>query len=126
MVVVDSDILIWVLRGTPQITEKFNKTVIETEGNIFITPVQIAEIYAGVLPKEKTTVEGFMSSLDVIVIDEKIGRQAGDFMNKYGKSHSVTLADAMVAAVSRISGHELWTRNKKHYPMLEAGEFFKE
>jgi len=67
MVVVDSDILIWVLRGTPQITEKFNKTVIETEGNIFITPVQIAEIYAGVLPKEKTTVEGFMSSLDVIV-----------------------------------------------------------
>jgi hypothetical protein len=67
MVVVDSDILIWVLRGTQQITEKFNKTVIETEGNIFITPVQIAEIYAGVLPKEKTMVEGFMSSLDVIV-----------------------------------------------------------
>ena len=126
MVVVDSDILIWVLRGTPQMTEKFNKTVIETEGNIFITPVQIAEIYAGVLPKEKTMVEGFMSSLDVIVIDEKIGRQAGDFINKYGKSHSVTLADAMVAAASRISGYELWTRNKKHYPMLEAGEFFKE
>ena len=126
MVVIDSDILIWVLRGNPQITEKFNKTVIETEGNIFITPVQIAEIYAGVLPKEKTKVEGFMSSLDVIVIDEKIGRQAGAFINQYGKSHSVTLADAMVAAASRISGYALWTRNKKHYPMLEAGEFFKE
>jgi hypothetical protein len=115
-----------VLRGNPQITEKFSKTVIATEGNIFITPVQIAEIYAGVLQKEKAMVEGFISSLGFIPIDEKIGRQAGDFINKYGKSHSVTLADAMVAATSRISGYELWTRNKKHYPMLEAGEFFKE
>lgn len=126
MVVVDSDILIWILRGNPQITEKFNKTVINTEGNIFITPVQIAEIYAGILPKEKAMVEGFILSLDVIAIDEKIGRQAGDFIKKYSKSHSVTLADAMVAAASRINGYELWTRNKKHYPMLEAGEFFKE
>ena len=126
MVVVDSDILIWVLRGNPQITEKFNRTVSETEGNIFITPVQIAEIYAGVLPKEKAMVEGFMSSLSVMAIDEKIGRQAGAFINQYGKSHSVTLADAMVAAASRISGYALWTRNKKHYPMLKADEFFKE
>ena len=126
MVVIDSDILVWVLRGNRQITERFNKTVIETEGNIFITPVQIAEIYAGLLPKEKAMVESFLSSLGVIAIDEKIGRQAGDFINKYGKSHSVTLADAMVAAASRISGYEIWTRNKKHYPMLEADEFFKE
>lgn len=126
MVVIDSDILIWVLRGNPQITDKFNKTVIETEGNIFITPVQIADIFAGVLPKEKTMVESFMSSLGVISIDEKIGRQAGEFINKYGKSHSVTLADAMVASATRISGCEIWTRNKKHYPMLEADEFFKE
>ncbi|HWR59626.1 MAG TPA: type II toxin-antitoxin system VapC family toxin [Thermodesulfovibrionales bacterium] len=126
MVVVDSDILIWVLLGNPQITDKFNKTIIETEGNIFITPVQIAEIYSGVLPKEKAIVDNFMSSLGVIAIDDKIGRQAGDFINKYGKSHSVTLADAVVAAASRISGYELWTRNKKHYPMLEADEFFKE
>ena len=126
MVVVDSDILIWVLRGNRQITEKFNKTVIETEGNIFITPVQIAEIYAGVRPKEEAMVESFISSLGVIAIDEKIGRQAGDFINIYGKSHSVTLADAMVAAASRVSGFEMWTRNKKHYPMLEADEFFKE
>lgn len=126
MVIIDSDILIWVLRGNPQITEKFNKTVSETEGNIFITPVQIAEIYAGVLPKEKAMVESFMSSLGVIAIDEKIGRQAGDFINKYGKSHSVTLADALVASASSISGYGMWTRNKKHYPMLEADEFFEE
>jgi len=126
MVVIDSDILIWVLRGNPQITEKFNKTVVETEGSIFITPVQIAEIYAGVLPKEKAAVESFMSSLGVLSIDEKIGRLAGDFIHKFGRSHSVTLADALVASASRINGYEIWTRNKKHYPMLEADEFFKE
>ena len=75
MVVIDSDILIWLLRGDLQITERFKKTLIDTEGNIFITPVQIAEIYAGILPKEKAMVEGFLSSLGIIAINEK-SRQA--------------------------------------------------
>jgi len=126
MVVIDSDIIMWLLRGKPEVMEEFKKTLIETDGNIFITPVQVAEIYAGILPKEKTLVEGFLSSLNVISITEKTGKLAGEFMNKYGKSHNVSLADALVAAASRLSGYELWTKNRKHYPMLEAEEFFRE
>ena len=126
MVVIDSDILIWLLRGDLQVTERFKKTLIDTEGNIFITPVQIAEIYAGILPKEKAMVEGFLSSLGIIAINEKVGRLAGEYMNKYGKSHNLTLADAMVASASQINGCELWTKNKKHYPMLASNDFFKE
>lgn len=38
-------------------------------------------------------------------------------------SHNVTLADALVAACSRVNNLKLWTMNKKHYPMLEEDEF---
>ena len=70
--------------GNRKVQENLN----DTEGNIFITPVQIAEIYAGILPKEKAMVEGFLSSLGAITINEKVGRLAGEYMNKYGKSQS--------------------------------------
>jgi predicted nucleic acid-binding protein len=31
----------------------------------------------------------------------------------------VELSDALIAATASIHGLELWTRNKKHYPMKE-------
>jgi len=125
MIVLDSDIIIWILRGDKQLTEQFKSVIAETDGNVFITPIQIAEIYAGMLPKEKTLIDNFMSSLPVIIINEKTGKLAGEFMNKYAKSHNVTLSDAMVAASARSNDCEIWTMNKKHYPMLESDEFFQ-
>jgi predicted nucleic acid-binding protein len=46
-------------------------------------------------------------------------------LQKYGKSHAVTMADALVGAVARINAFKLWTLNKKHYPMFEAKDFFE-
>jgi predicted nucleic acid-binding protein len=39
---------------------------------------------------------------------------------------NVTLADAMIAAITRLNGCGLWRRNKKHYPMLHADDFYRE
>jgi len=124
MIVVDSDIIIWILRGDTQMSEMFKKATVDMDGNMFVTPVQIAEVFAGVLPKEKTMVENFFSSLGVIAINDKIGKLAGEFMNLYRKSHSLTLADALVAAAAKLNGCRLWTNNKKHYPMIEKDEMF--
>jgi PIN domain nuclease of toxin-antitoxin system len=62
MVVIDTDVLIWILRGDKEIEKVFRNVITETEGYIFITPVQIAEIYAGMRPKEKAKVELFRRS----------------------------------------------------------------
>ena len=125
MIVIDSDVLIWLLRGNLDITAKFKATVVESAGNVFVSPIQIAEIYAGMLPKEKQMIEDFFSSLQTVKLDGNSGRLGGEFMSKYRKSHNVTLADALTAAVCRHNGHALWTMNKKHYPMLRADEFYQ-
>jgi hypothetical protein len=46
-----------------------------------------------------------------------VGRQAGDYLRQYGKSHGVQISDALIAAAAVLNRAELWTRNRKNYPM---------
>ena len=124
MIVLDTDILIWFLRGKEEIKEKLTKAVVETNGSLYITPIQIAEIYAGVRKSEEETTRKFLDSFSLIPIDAEIGQLAGRFINQYRKSHSVELADAIIAAVSMINNFKLWTLNRKHYPMIRESEFY--
>lgn len=125
MVVIDTDIIIWILRGNKGIEESFKKIVNETEGFIFITPIQIAEIYAGIRQNERPDAENFIESLNVIDINKNIGKLAGDYINRHGRSHNVTMADAMIAASVKVNLFKLWTLNKRHYPMFTEKEFFQ-
>jgi len=124
MILVDSDILVWILMGKREIKERFKKTAAETDGTIYLTPIQIAEIYGGIRENERTDTEIFLNSFMILNIDQGIGKLAGDFINRYRKSHHLTLADAMIAATAKIHGLTLWTLNKKHYPMLEDRDFY--
>ena len=123
MVVDDTDIIIWILRGNKDIEELFKKVVIETEV-IFYYAYRIAEIYAGIRQKERLDAENFIESLSVIDINKNIGRLAGDFINRYGRTHNVTMADAMIAASAKINVFKLWTLNKRHYPMFTEKNSF--
>jgi predicted nucleic acid-binding protein len=51
--------------------------------------------------------------------DTVVGRRAGDYLQRYRKSHNVELADALIAASAVERNAMLWTRNRKHYPMKE-------
>jgi predicted nucleic acid-binding protein len=123
MVVVDTDILIWILRGDEKIKRRFTNLVIENKGFVFITPIQIAEIFAGVREKEMKRTKNFLESFNIIDIDKQIGETAGQFIFKYGKTDDVAMADALIGASAKLSGFKLWTLNKRHYPMFENKEF---
>ena len=125
MVVVDTDILIWILRQDQSLVDRFKTAIVETNGHVYITPVQVAEIYSGIRPKEKLKVELFIESMNILDIDKKIGKLAGDFLHQYARSHAMTMADALVGAAAKTNVFKLWTMNKKHYPMFERGEYFE-
>jgi predicted nucleic acid-binding protein len=65
----------------------------------------------------------FLESFPCLEIDEKVGKLAGEYLNIYRKSHGMTLADALIAACSKIYDLRLWTLNKKHYPMFAKDDF---
>ena len=123
MIVVDTDILIWLLRGNQDIADKFIDLAENTNGNIFITPIQIAEICAGIRKNEEEDTEIFFRRCQIINIDFNIGKQAGIYMSLYKKSHNVTIADSLIAATAKMKSFKIWTLNKKHYPMFSIEEF---
>ena len=54
-----------------------------------------------------------------IPIDVGIGRLAGDYLRQFAKSHGLDLGDALIAATVSHHKVELWTRNRRHYPMKD-------
>jgi predicted nucleic acid-binding protein len=125
MVIVDSDVIIWVLRGDATYQERFAEMVRSEKGKAAVTPVQYAEIMAGVKEKERAVTEVFLESFICLPIDANVGLRAGEYLHRYAKSHSVHLPDALVAASVSLGNHTLWTANTKHYPMLHAADLYR-
>jgi hypothetical protein len=61
--------------------------------------------------------------LKCVPVDAATGRQAGDYLRRYQKSHAVELGDALIAAAAVSNNAALWTRNRKHYPMKDVAFF---
>ncbi len=60
-----------------------------------------------------------------LLIEVSRGRNhdAGLYLGQYQRSHGVETADALIAASAVANRAELWTRNRKHYPMKEVSFF---
>ncbi|MFZ3266724.1 MAG: type II toxin-antitoxin system VapC family toxin [Terriglobales bacterium] len=118
-VLVDSDILIEVSRERNQdVLVKWTQLA-ESGTAILCSPVSSAELWAGALPREHEATAQLFRTLLCAPIDYETGRQAGDYLRQYRKSHGLELSDALIAAAAVINRAELWTRNRKHYPMKE-------
>ena len=118
-ILLDSDVIIECLRGNSIIVNRFKEWSLTRSVIISYTPISTAEIYAGVRNKERSRVKYFFDNLNLIPIDDGIGRKAGNYLKQFSKSHSVEIADAMIAAAAFVKQSKLFTHNKKHYPMTD-------
>ena len=122
-VLIDSDILIEVSRGKNEpVVSKWTE-LSKSDAAILYSPVSAAELWAGARPNERQALDHLFEALVCVPTDREVGRQAGDYLRRFRKSHGVELGDALIAA-SAVSAHAvLWTRNRKHYPMQEITFF---
>ncbi len=121
MVLVDSDILIEVTRGRDaEILSRWEE-LSQSDDVVLYSPVTAAELWTGARPREHEALNNLFQALLCAPIDTETGRQAGEYMRQYRKSHGVELGDALIAAGAVLNRAELWTRNRKHYPMKELG-----
>jgi predicted nucleic acid-binding protein len=121
-ILLDSDVIIAWLRGSESVAGAV-MNLLETGHNLLWTPVSVAEIFAGARKTESARVETLFLILETLPISETIGKEAGRYLQKYSKSHSLELGDALIAASASVAGLSLWTLNKKHYPMPEVRLF---
>lgn len=122
-ILLDTDIIIWFLRGKEEYVGQIEMLV--TENRLFVSPISVTEIYAGAKKNEERNIQTFFDMLQIITIKNNEAKTAGLFIQKYRKSHSVELADALIAVTAKENELLLWTLNKKHYPMLNKNEFYK-
>jgi predicted nucleic acid-binding protein len=118
-VLVDSDILIEVSRARDSaILERWDQ-LSRGDAPLLCSPVTVAELWQGARPHEYATLQAFFAAIQAVSIDTTIGIRAGEYLRLFSKSHHVELGDALIAATASIHNLELWTRNRRHYPMKD-------
>jgi predicted nucleic acid-binding protein len=118
-VLVDSDVLIEVSREREHDLLSRWMDLGQSDSLILYSPVTAAELWTGARPREHDALTNLFRTLLCAPIDYETGRQAGDYLRQYRKSHGLELGDALIAATALLNHAELWTRNRKHYPMKE-------
>ena len=113
---IDTDVLIWYMRGN-----KNAYNFIEKLDGFNISVVTYIELVQGMRNKHEFT-ELRKAIRDwnakILYINEEISAKAMFYIERHYLSHSLQLADALVAATSLVNGLPLVTVNDKHYKLI--------
>lgn len=123
VLLVDSDIVIEILRQRDVSIASQWDHLVRGEGLLYYSPVTLAEVWRGVREAEREMTGAAFATMTCIAVDAHIGRRAGDYMRLFSASHNLELGDALIAATATVYNVPLWTRNKKHYPMKDLRLF---
>lgn len=118
MYLIDTDVLIWILRGNKQyaalLQDLKNKDVIS------ISTITIAEIYKNIFPAEIVKTENLLNEFQTLDVDPIIAKQAGLYWQQYFKQlKNLSLTDCLIAATANVNNASLVSLNTKHFPMRD-------
>ena len=119
-VLIDSDILMEVSRARDTAILLRWDQLSRSDIPLLCSPVTMAELWHGARPQEHAALNALFYAIRAIPIDVTIGIRAGEYLRLFSKSHHVELGDALIAATVSIHNLELWTRNRRHYPMKDV------
>jgi len=116
-ILLDTDVLVDFFRGQVKAVAFINNY----SDRIILSSIVVAELFAGAKGSaEQVALEEFVSLFRVVPVNVEIAKAGGLYKSKFGKSHGVGLADAILAATAEAENAELKTLNTKHYPMLKG------
>ena len=110
---VDTDVLIWLLRG-----KSSAKAAVEACPSVELSAITYMELLQGVrsnaeLRLLRRTVR--LNGWRILPLTEAIGHRATLYIERFGLSHGLRLADALIAASTVEAGGALLTANTRHY-----------
>jgi len=116
---IDSDILIWHLRGDKKAL-KFLKDLQESkEYELWVGAIQRAEVVFFMRHNEEKDTMLLLSQFKTAPIDQTIVDAGGVLYRKWHPSHGLDINDALLAATVKQTGGKIYCLNIKHYPMSE-------
>jgi predicted nucleic acid-binding protein len=114
-VVLDSDVVIWHLRGRSAVTDLVQE--LAGRARLGVSAVTRAEVLAGARPQEETAALRFLDACETLPLDAPAADQAGRMVREH-RARGVTLhlPDALIAAACLLHHVPLYTCNARHYP----------
>ncbi len=115
LILLDTDVLVDYLRNQAEAVAFVNKH----QGDLILSSIVVAELYAGVKGEaEMEVLDELVSLYPVVPVTATIAKAAGLLKRDFGRSHGLGLADAIVAASAQAENARLCTLNVRHYPMF--------
>ena len=115
--IIDTDVLIWYLRGNKKAASAVVNAV-----PFAVSIVTYMELLKGMRDKKEMRImkKAFAEmGVHIIPISETVSMNAASLVEKYFLSHSLELADALIAATCIENDEVLLTANDKHYRMID-------
>ena len=116
IVIIDTDVLIWYLRGN----ESAQK-IIDASIPFKISVINYMELLQGMKGKKELSIlQKYLKkwSVEIVLINENISSRAMFLVEDYYLSHSLELGDAIIAATALEYREILLTANEKHYSFI--------
>ncbi|OGX39420.1 MAG: hypothetical protein A3C53_06870 [Omnitrophica WOR_2 bacterium RIFCSPHIGHO2_02_FULL_68_15] len=114
---VDSDVLIWVLRGRRETVEVVSRLAAEGGEPLACSALNILEIWSGAKPSETHRTSVLLDALEVVPVDRVVARLAAELLQAAPHpSLPRDWADAVIAATALHHRLTLLTYNRKDYP----------
>ena len=115
---VDTDVLIWHLRGYPQATRRLDEL-----GALTLSAVSYLEVLQGMRNKaELVAVKKMLAhrAATLLPVSEAITRRAIELMEAITLSHGLQMGDALIAATALDHGLPVLTANVKHFGAIQG------
>jgi predicted nucleic acid-binding protein len=114
---IDSDILIWHLRGEEKALNALKKIRDIEKHEMWIGALQRAEITFFMRKNEENDTMLFLSQFKTAPVDQDIIDTASKLYRTWNPSHGIDIHDAILAATVMKTGGKIYCQNVKHYPM---------
>jgi predicted nucleic acid-binding protein len=119
MKVIDTTVAIDHLRGLEAATTLLSG-LMSAGHDIYASELVRFELLAGARQRELSALEGFMSAIAWVPVNEDIARLAGRLARRFGLSHTgIDAADYLIGATAVLLRAEVLTTNVRHFPMFE-------
>jgi predicted nucleic acid-binding protein len=111
---IDSDVIIWALRGRSEIVEILLN--LSEEESIACSAINVLEVEVGAKPSEMKAVHQHLGSYEILPVLPSTARKAAEILRSSSrKPHRGKWADAVIAATALLNDLTLVTFNTRHY-----------